>query len=456
MNIRLAGAVKDSGVDDADSRIYAIVPEDYPGFSSKVDVHPGDTVKVGSKILHDKHYPEICLVSPVSGTVKDVVRGERRRVLRVEIESDGLMSQVWGSRKESFKDIKNTGDVKDLTGHSPVGVVPTLALLCRAGLFAQMRRRPFDMIPRPDVRPRDIFVTAFDTAPLSTPLYDRISAHTGARKILAAAVSALKPLTDGNIYISADSSWPFGEIEGAETVEVNGPHPAGNVGIQIANIAPVNKGDEVWTMDLVTLFRIGRLLAEGFLDTSAVVALTGPEVERPCLLHTYEGARIEDLTAGRLKPSDHHIRIISGNVLTGTAVGKEGFLRFPWRQVTVIAEGDDTDELLGWASMSPGKLSVSRSFPLSRLRRVFSPDARLGGARRAMILSGEYCRVMPADIMVEYLVKAILSHNIEDMEALGIYEIAPEDVALCEFVDPSKLPLQQIVRDGLDFMYKES
>lgn len=438
LDIRLLGEASDSSAINIDSLVYAVIPDDYPGLSAKVDVHEGDELRVGSRIIHDKKYPEICLVSPVSGRVKAVVRGERRKVLRIEIESDGKMTQLWQSRKDS-----------------PLDTIPAKSVLCRAGIFAQIRRRPFDVIARPDVRPRDIFVTAFDSSPLAPSLAKLIGKE--GNSLINAAVKTLKTLTDGKIYICKRPWDEIGDVEGAEIVDISGPHPAGNPGIQIANIAPVNKGEEVWTIDIMTLCRIGRLVRDAVIDTTVTVALTGPEVESPCMIRTVEGAAIASLLEKRIKKSNHNIRVVSGNVLSGVAVDpREGFLRFPWHQITVIAEGDDKDEFMGWASMSPKKLSFSATFPLSRLAKRFSPDARLCGGRRAMILSGEYDRVMPADIMVEYLIKAIISHNIEEMEALGIYEIAPEDVALCEFVDTSKLPIQQIVRDGLDFLRKET
>ena len=431
LDIKLVGEVKDSGVIDVEPRIFAVIPDDYPGLTAKVVVREGDYVKVGSTLIHDKNFNDVCLTSPVSGTVKAVVRGDRRKVLRIEIESDGKMDRA-------------TFDLS----------LPVITTLSRSGLFARLRRRPFDVVPRPDVVPRDIFVTAFDSAPLATPLTYLLG--DDASQCLAKAVGALAGLTSGKIYISVDSSWNLGDIAGAEMVEVCGPHPAGNAGIQAANIAPVNKGENIWTLDIVTLYYIGRLLTTGVLDTSTIVALTGPEVESPCLIRTTQCATVAPLIEGRLKSDARHRRIISGNVLTGTAVPADGFLRFPWRQITVIAEGDDVDEFMGWASLSPSKLSVSPTFPLSRFCRAFSPDAKLNGGRRAMIMSGEYDKVMPADIMVEYLLKAAISRNIEDMEALGIYEVAPEDVALCEFVDTSKLPVQQIIRDGLDFLRRET
>lgn len=432
LDIKLSGSLIDSDVVEVMPDLYAVIPDDFPGLAAKLDVREGDEVKVGSPVIHDKNNPQICLVSPVSGKVKAVVRGERRKVLRVEILSDGR--------------------------YEPVALDPSMPLLeklCRSGLFACMRRRPFDTVPRPDVRPCDIFVTAFDSAPLAPNLETALGAD--AASVLSAAVNVLGTLTDGKIYISTAENSALAPIAGAEMVSVSGPHPAGNPGIQIANIAPVNKGEEVWTLDIITLYNIGKLVTKGEIDTKVLVAVVGPEVKAPKLLLTRRGAAVAPLIAGRIAPTDRRLRVISGNVLTGTKVDPaEGFLHFPWRQITVIADGSDVDEFMGWASLSPRKLSVSRAFPLSRLRKAFSPDARINGGRRAMIMSGEYDRVMPADIMVEYLLKAILSHNIDDMEALGIYEIAPEDVALCEFVDTSKLPVQQIVRDGLDYLKKET
>lgn len=211
----------------------------------------------------------------------------------------------------------------------------------------------------------------------------------------------------------------------------------------------------MWTLDIVTVMRIGALMLSGVPDFSTVIAVTGPEVKNPCYELTVDGAAIAPLLEKCMETGDRHRRIISGNVLTGIKVGIDGFLRYPYRQITVIAEGDDIDEFMGWASVSPKKMSVSRSFPFSFFKKRFSPDARLLGGRRAMIVSGEYDKVLPMDIMPEYLLKAIGSRNVEMMENLGIYEIAPEDLALCEYVDPSKTEIQKMVREGLDWLKKE-
>lgn len=433
LDLKLAGAVAvDSPHRKVDPDYCAIFPDDYPGFTPKLAVKEGDKVEIGSALMHDKKDTDTVLVSPVSGTVKEIVRGERRKIIKVVVKNDQSGNYV-------------TFDTS----------MPTAQLLGQSGLLAAMRNRPYDIVPNSGTTPRDIFVTALDTAPLALPLTSQLGKD--ATEVLTKAVAALKTLTSGKVYISTGDDWTFGDIDGAEQVSVSGPHPAGNVGIQIANIAPVNKGENVWTLDVVTLYKIGVLLTTGHIDPTVTVAVVGPEVSKPAIIDTVAGADIKPVLAGLLSDdTTHHIRIISGNVLTGTAVSEaDGFLHMPWRQVTVIAEGDDVDEFMGWASIAPSKLSVNRALPLHWLHKLFSPDARLLGGRRAMIMSGEYDKVLPMDIMAEYLLKAILSHNIDDMEALGIYEVAPEDFALCEFVDTSKLPVQKIIRDGLDYLHKE-
>lgn len=233
-------------------------------------------------------------------------------------------------------------------------------------------------------------------------------------------------------------------------------HPAGNAGVQIANIKPVNKGEVVWTLDIVTLAKLGEAILNGKIDYSVETALTGSEVITPKVVKTVPGAQLGELLAGDEKTDGRNHRVISGNVLTGTPEGEAGYLRYPYRQVTVIPEGDDTHEFMGWASLSPSKMSESRSFLGRFLGRKFNPDARINGGRRAMIMSGIYDDYMPMDILPEPLIKAIIAKDIDKMEALGIYEVAPEDFALAEYADPSKLELQRIVRQGLDYMRNEA
>lgn len=435
LDIKMAGGLSDFVASDAPrSASYAIIPDDFHGFVPKPAVKEGDRVSAGAPLLFDKRDAEVKLVSPVAGTVEAVVRGERRKIMRVVVVPD---------RQASSDAVKFETVVNDKAS--------ARRLLKNSGLWAMMRQRPYDIVPDSDADPRDIFVTAMDTAPLAASPAE----YYNDRPTLEAAVALLAMITDGKIYIGRRGNGDVADIKGAEMVDIEGPHPSGNAGVMIANIAPVNKGETVWTLDLATLWRIGRLMLTGSVDFTDYVALTGSEVKSPKVYRTLIGATIASLTDGQLLPPAHHQRIISGNVLTGIKVAPDGYLHYPYRQITVIPEGDDVDEFMGWASVSPRKMSQSRTFPGKFLHKLFRPDARLLGGRRAFIMSGEYDRYMPMDIMPEYLLKAILGRDIEKMEKLGIYEVAPEDFALGEYADTSKIEAQKIVREGLDYLRKE-
>ncbi len=437
LKLNIAGAVPAGATpENVPVNHCAIVPDDYPGFMPKVAVKEGDEVACGSAVLFDKSHPDVKLVSPLAGKVKAVVRGDRRKILRVEIEAAGVSVTA-----------------PELS--APVDASSARAFLAQSGLLALMRQRPYDIVPNPADKVRDIFVTAIDSAPLAAK-EATLGASVFNKEDFEAGVAVLNLISDGKVYVATDETWSYGALKGAEMIEVEGPHPSGNVSVQIAAISPVDKGDVVWTLDAETLARIGRTAKTRRFNADTVVAVVCPEVKKPALLTTLLGAPVEPLVKGRLTDDNRHLRIISGNVLSGVAVDPaDGYLHYPYRQITVIAEGDDVDEFMGWASLSPSKMSQSRSFPGHFLHKLFRPDARLNGSRRAMIMSGQYEATLPMDIMPEYLIKAILSHNIEDMEKLGIYEVAPEDFAAAEYVDTSKLPLQQIVRDGLDYLRKE-
>lgn len=435
LNMQLEGALTGT---DVSAKVMpgqvAVVPDDFPGFLPKPDVKEGDAVEPGSPLMHDKNDPDIRLVAPVAGTVESIVRGPRRKIERIVIKCSSPEAAC------------AKGSTPQLTEDGVRGALKS------SGLWAMMRRRPYDIVPMESDSPRDIFVTAMDTAPLALSLEVMVA---GMETYIAKGVEALSTLTKGTIYIGVAKGSKLPDIKGAEMVEFPTLHPAGNVGVQIANIAPVNKGEVVWTLDIVTLAKIGRMMTDGRVDYSVTVAVTGSEVIAPKVVSTVPGTPLADLTAGNIKEDGRHHRIISGNVLTGIPEGKDGYLRYPYRQVTVIPEGDDADEFMGWASLSPKKMSESRSFLGKLFGKKFSPDARLQGGRRAMIMSGIYDDYIPMDIVPEYLIKAILAKDIDRMEALGIYEVAPEDFALAEYADPSKLELQRIVREGLDYMRSE-
>lgn len=436
LDINIKGAVASSGrTVGRFPATAAVCPDDFPGFVPKVEVREGDVVKAGAPLLRDKNYPQVKLVSPVGGTVKAVIRGERRKIERVVVEAaDGAQLLV-----DNSKALSDGSAAREFMQVS--------------GLWAMTRQRPFDIVPLGDAILRDIFVCGFDSAPLAvTPA----AFSADEVKAMEAGVKLLSLLTDGKVYVSRRQREALPDLAGAEMVEIAGPHPSGNAGTMIAAIKPVNKGETVMCLDLATLRRIGVAALTGMVPMDTVVALTGSEVKEPKLVETVIGAEICAIIGGDMEDDGRHHRIISGNVLTGTRIAADGYLRWPYRQVTVIPEGDDVDEFMGWASLSPKKLSTSRSFPGHFLfRKAFSPDARLNGGRRAMIMSGEYDKVMPMDILPEYLIKAILARDIDRMEQLGIYEVAPEDFALAEFADTSKLELQKIVREGLDYLRKE-
>lgn len=438
LDIRISGAIAPGAQVPAavtPSATIAITPDDFTGIIPKTEVHEGDAVKAGQPLFHSKADEALKVVSPVAGSVKAVVRGERRKIERfiVEVEPDG--------DAVSF----DTADA--LTKPEAAR-----ALLLASGLWAMMRQRPYDIVPAAGAVARDIFVTGFDSAPLA---WNRDSYTPDQLRQLEAGVKLLSLLTSGNVYLSRRSASVLPDIQGDEMVNVTGPHPASNAGTIIAAIRPVNKGETVFCLEIDTLLRIGALALTGKTDGTTIVAVTGSEVAQPQLVKAYIGSEIAPLIKDNIDADGRHHRIISGNVLTGVKVAADSYLRLPYRQITVIPEGDDVDEFMGWASFSPKKQSTSPSFPGHFSHKAFSPDARLLGGRRAMIMSGQYDKVFPMDILPEYLIKAILSKDIDRMEQLGIYEVAPEDFALAEYVDTSKLELQKIVREGLDYLRKE-
>lgn len=430
LDIPVAGMPSSRVTDDTATTLFAVCPDDFPGPIWKAAVKAGDTVAAGDTLLIDKASGEICLASPVSGTVEEVHRGERRHIEFISVKGNAASSELKAGPARSAEEIRKA--------------------ILSSGLWAMMRQRPYDIVPDPEVAPRDIFVTSFDSAPLAPEMLDAENT-----KWLEKGLRALAKLTTGKVFLGVKAGSSISS-QAATVYEFEGPHPAGNVGTQIAAIKPVNKGETVWTLDAVTAAKIGKLCEEGKLDFSVSVALTGPLVKNPHIVSTFAGAALSGLLDGQLK-SDSDIRIISGNVLTGIKTSKDGFLHYPYRQITVIEEGNHADEFMGWASVSPMKYSVKRSFPafLRGLSKPFDFDARIKGGHRAMILSGEYDKVFPFDIYPEYLLKAIIAGDIDRMEKLGIYEVAPEDFALPEFVDTSKIELQKIVREGLDNLRKE-
>lgn len=439
LDINLKGKAPEEFISISKSESYAIVPDNYTGLTPKVVVREGDKVKAGTALIIDKTRQDIRLVSPVSGTVTGVNRGEKRKVLSVTVKPDAQ------TEYEQF----GAKDPKTLDAEG------VKAAILAAGVWPFIKQRPYDRIANPQDEPRDIFVTAYDSAPLATN-FDFIV--KGEEDVLQTGLDALAKLTEGKVYLGVKKGSPLKAMQGVEVVELEGPHPIGNVGVLINHLKPVNKGETVWTLNAADLLYIGRVFKQGIADFSRTVALTGAELKERGYAKVVAGCTIESLTVGKIADESKHVRIISGNVLTGAKVTREDYLGAYNNQITVIPEGDDVDEFVGWATPGFGKYSVSRTYPSGLLgckNTEYNIDARIRGGKRAMIMSNEYDRVFPFDILPEYLLKAIITYDIDKMENLGIYEVAPEDFALCEFVDTSKIELQAIVRRGLDLLYKE-
>lgn len=438
LNINLAGAPEAKLVSVQEDKTFSLVPDDFVGITPKVLVKVGDPVSAGTPLFQDKNHPEIKFVSAVSGTVEAVNRGERRKVLSIVVAKDGKGTSVQlpavNPASASAADIKTA--------------------LLNAGVWPFIKQRPYNVVANPEVQPRDIFVSAWDSAPLAP---DFSFVVKGQEAELQVAISALAKLTAGKVYVGVKAGTSL-SLKDCEVVSFEGPHPAGNVGVQINHIKPINKGEQVWTVSAYDLIVIGRALA-GKVDFSRIITIAGSEIVAPAYAKVLPGSSIASVVAGKVKGADYTQRFIAGNVLTGQNAGKEGTVGFYDNTVTVIPDGGDTDEMFGWITPGLNRYSTSPT-GLAGLFGLFKSkswtlDARLKGGSRALIVSGDWEKVFPMDIFPEELYKATLTFNIDRMEALGIYEVAPEDFALCEFVDASKTPVQQVIADGLVKLRKE-
>ena len=437
LNINLKGAPAQELTAVETPKYYALMPADFTRVTPKVVVKPEDVVKAGEPLFVDKSIPELQFVSPVSGKVVAVNRGERRRVLSVVVESDGKFESVEYKAKDVLS--LSADDVK--------------ADLLKAGLFAFVRQRPYDVIADPKDTPRAIYVSAFDTKPLAVSFEMALKGNEEDFQVGLDALSRIAPVHLG--ICKCQKSTALTVAKNVQTTVFVGPHPAGNVGVQINKTAPINKGEIVWTVGAEEVIFIGRLFNKGKVDFTRTIALAGSEVKNPSYSKVVLGAQLENILKGRLEEK-YENRIIDGNVLTGKKTTADGFLGAFSTEVTVIPEIMNDADMLGWAMPRFGMYSTSRSY-FSWLcpKRKYTIDARIKGGERHMIMSNEYDKVFPMDIYPEYLLKAIITGNIDKMEQLGIYEVAPEDFALCEFVDSSKLELQRIVREGLDKLRAE-
>ncbi len=439
LDIKLIGKA-DKVLEKADrSETFAIKPTDFPGLTPKLKVKVDAEVKAGSALFFDKYRPEINFTSPVSGKVVAVNRGERRKILEVIIQADNELQY------EEFKKANPADLSRDEVKEQ----------LLKSGLWAFLRQRPYDVIANPADAPKAIHISAFDSAPLAADFDYLVEGEAEAFQM---GLDALTKLTDGKVHLNINAqktqSKVFTEAKNVVINKFAGVHPAGNVGVQIHKLDPINKGDVVWVIRPQEILFMGRLFQKGIYDVSRKIALTGSEVKKPSYYDTILGASVRNILKAQLKDDDK-IRVISGNVLTGTQIPEDGFLGFYDSQITVIPEGDEY-EFLGWALPGLKKFSMSKTF-FSWLtpNKEYRLDANLHGEHRAFVMTGEYDKVLPMDVLPQQLIKSIMVEDIDQMEQLGIYEVAPEDLALCEFVCTSKINVQDIVRQGIDLMIKE-
>ena len=448
LDIEIGGKAQETIGSAMPSEIIAMIPDHYHGIVPKVMVKPGDRVKAGTAVFHDKTFENMNFVSPVSGEIIAVNRGERRKVLSITIAREDKIEY------EKF-------NVKPLDSLSANEVK---TLLLQAGLWPYIKQRPYDIIANPNNAPKSIFISSFDSAPLAP---NNGFAMRGQFDDFQTGIDALAKLTEGKIHLgikAGSKSADFRMVRGVEITEFEGAHPAGNVGVQINHIDPVNKGETVWTIGAQDVLFLGRFFSKGTVNLSRLVALTGPEVVENQYYRTFPGANILPVVKGNVQ-TGIPLRYISGNVLSGLQIEANGAIDPYATQITVLNEGSETHEFVGWAMPRFDRFSMTNLYfgkllknPLVETifgKTKFKWDARLMGGRRGIIMSNEYDSVLPMDILPEFLIKAMLAQNIDKMENLGAYEVAPEDFALCEFVDTSKLPLQAIVRDALDYMRRE-
>ena len=438
LDINLVGAAEQTTSKAVSSNVYALNLEDFHGITPKMLVKEGAEIKAGEPLFYNKNREDMLFVSPVSGELAEIVRGARRRILTLKILAD--KEQVY---KESEKLDLKTANAKAVR-----------ELLLGSGCWAFIKQRPYDIIANPDRVPKAIFISAYNSAPLAA---DLDYALKGKEKELQAAIHALKLLTPGKVHVSIGNAAtsPFASLEDITLHKVSGPHPVGLVGTQINKIDPINKGETVWTVTPQDLVIIGEFLLTGKFNAERVVALAGSSVKTPKYYTTKIGAELSTFLYASGVNGDN-FRVINGDVLTGAKTSPDGYLGFYNNTVTAIPEGDDY-EFFGWNKPVFNKISSTRALTFSWLNpnKKYDLDTNTNGEHRAFVVTGKYEKVFPLDIYPLQLLKACMVKDLDEMEQLGLYEVAPEDFSLTEFICISKQPHQQIIREGLDLLHQE-
>ena len=476
LDIPISGAAELRLTDARSITTYAVKPTDFVGLTPHLVVEEGDVVQAGDALFVDKHDERILFTSPVNGHVKAIVRGEKRKLLEVVVEADFKSTSSTGSDCKSSPTTMHADEIKEA--------------MLQCGLWTMLRQRPFGTVANPDDKPKTIFVSAFDSAPLA-PDYD--FALQGKETFFAKGLEALGKLTDGKVHICFRPNQKLAEqfsIRNSQLTTSNashfsihfikGPHPSGSIGTQIAHIDPINKGEVVWTMNPQDVAVLGELVTTGNYNPEKVIAIAGPNIKNPHYYRVKAGACLSEIIKGQLLNNNYPKidaddsakanRVISGDILSGTQIAVEGFIGAYDDLVSILPEGDYYD-FMGW--MMPGlrKYSFSRTFlsgfmpkstfkplgiELPRFESLWKYDTNTHGDERPLVFTGNFERVFPFDIYPTQLIKACIIGDIELMENLGIYEVEPEDFALCEFIDTSKTDIQAIVREALEKLRKEA
>ena len=441
LDIRLVGVANKVKTNAKTPKTVSLKPIDFHGMIPRMLVKEGESVRIGSIIFKDKYRESIKFASPVNGKVQAIIRGEKRRILEVVIDVD---------------------ENQEATAASPINISSMSGedvklKMLDAGLWPFVRQRPIDIVADPKNEPKAIFISAFDSSPLAPDLDFVLN---GKSEEFQAGLDVLAKLTSGKVHLTLNAKSPandvFKEAKGVDLNTINGKHPAGNVGTQIHHIDPINKGEFVWTLNAQDVALIGQYFLTGTYASKRTIAVTGSEIKDPQYFEVIQGTNVSELLQGMI--IGDNVRVISGNVLTGTKIAQDGHLCFYSNQITVIPEGDDLKFVLteGWLGLGFDKFSNSRLFPtFLNSKKKFTLDTNTNGEERAFVMTGEMEKVFPFDILPMHIAKAAITDNIDGMENLGIYEVIPEDFALCEYVCTTKINIQDKIRKGLDLINEE-
>lgn len=436
LDLKLQGEALPNSSVAARSKVYAIQPSDFHGIKPKLVLKEGAAVQAGEVIFYSKNDEAVKFVSPVSGIIQEIVRGEKRVILEIKILADSQDNFVAHSTK----------NLQELNGAA------VKELLLQSGCWPFIKQRPYDIVANSADTPKAIFVSGINSAPLSPDLNYTLK---GKEEAITAGFTALKKLTSGQVHVTVAPEATFmPTVAGVTIHKGKGVHPVGLVSTQIAKIDPINKGERVWVVAIEDVAAIGDFFLTGKYNPTKTIALAGTGFNKPSYINVISGAQVADVVAGNL--IEKGFRIISGNVLTGDTKVKDQAIGFYHNQITAIPEGDDYD-FFGWNLPRPNKFSFYRAGMFSFLtpNKKYDLNTNNNGEHRNFVLTGEYEKVFPLDIYPMQLMKSILVRDIDEMEALGIYEVAPEDFALTEYICVSKQEHQNIIRIGLDMMINE-